>query len=499
MSLKNMHYRFPGGVTGDTMPFYHGGKYHMFTLDSEDGSKVKRNGNSWSHLVSDDYVHWEFVSKVIEKTDTPGTPDEDGTWTGSVVEKDGVFHMFYTGFSKVSETHQTICHATSPDLLNWERDSRNPLLCGDGIHFEKTDFRDPDVFYNEDDGCWWMLICARKTYGPSFKRGAIALAKSDDLYNWTLQDEPLYAPGVAHCMECPHMFKLGNKWYIFFSRYCNEQKTQYRMSDSMYGPWEIPYPDAVNTRDYYAVKSLFDGKRRLGLAWIFDRLNESDNGTFEWGGELGIPYEFVQQPDGRLAFKALPAAVEAYRDEKLPYQLKDGEYGGFTEKDGVIAGESDGFIYASLAHEEGPMLIEADLELDSLVEECGILFKCSDDLNQGYRLGIRPKDDTAVIAVWPERMDSEWMYMTTHFITNPVPIPELSTHGYPPVRAQMGLCGSKRINIKLFLTGSMVEACVNDKVALSFRIYDKHDGMIGIFTQGGKTVFKQIRMDRPIG
>lgn len=87
MSLKNMHFRCKEGATGDTMPFYHGGKYHMFVLTSTDGSVVKRNGDAWSHLVSDDYVHWEFVSKVVEKSDIPGTPNKDGAWTGSVAEK----------------------------------------------------------------------------------------------------------------------------------------------------------------------------------------------------------------------------------------------------------------------------------------------------------------------------------------------------------------------------------------------------------------------------
>ena len=346
MSLKNMHFRCKEGATGDTMPFYHGGKYHMFVLTSTDGSVVKRNGDAWSHLVSDDYVHWEFVSKVVEKSDIPGTPNKDGAWTGSVAEKDGVFHMYYTAYNE-DQKRQTICHGTSKDMLTWEFDE-SPILMGDGIKYETIDFRDPDVFYNEDDGCWWMLICARLNHGPSFKRGCIALAKSDDLYNWTMQDEPLYAPGVAHCMECPHMFKLGDKWYIFFSRYCHDQKTHYRVSDSMYGPWKVPYPDAVNTRCYYAVKSLFDGEKRLGAAWVFDRLNENDNGSFQWGGDLGMPYEFVQQPDGTLNFKVLEAAVDAYKDKEIPYKLEEGLLGSFVDDNGVITGGDEAILMRRL-------------------------------------------------------------------------------------------------------------------------------------------------------
>lgn len=76
--------------------------------------------------------------------------------------------------------------------------------------------------------------------------------------------------------------------------------------------------------------------------------------------------------------------------------------------------------------------------------------------------------------------------------------PELSTYGYPPVRAQMGLRGTKVFNIKLFLTNSLVEANVNGKVAMAFRQYDKADGMIGIYTQAGKATFKNIHIYQPV-
>lgn len=294
------------------------------------------------------------------------------------------------------------------------------------------------------------------------------------------------------------MFKLGDKWYIFFSRYCHDQKTHYRVSDSMYGPWKVPYPDAVNTRCYYAVKSLFDGEKRLGAAWVFDRLNENDNGSFQWGGDLGMPYEFVQQPDGTLNFKVLEAAVDAYKDKEIPYKLEEGLLGSFVDDNGVITGGDEGYTYAKIAHEDGPVMVEMDIEVDDNVEECGIIFRSRDDLNKGYRLGIRPDEDTAIIALWPERMDPNWDNMLTTLNEESIGYPELSTYGYPPVRAQMGLRGTKVFNIKLFLTNSLVEANVNGKVAMAFRQYDKADGMIGIYTQAGKATFKNIHIYQPV-
>ena len=87
-------------------------------------------------------------------------------------------------------------------------------------------------------------------------------------------------------------------------------------------------------------------------------------------------------------------------------------------------------------------------------------------------------------------MDPNWDNMLTTLNEESIGYPELSTYGYPPVRAQMGLRGTKVFNIKLFLTNSLVEANVNGKVAMAFRQYDKADGMIGIYTQAGKATFK---------
>ena len=47
--------------TGDAIPFYHEGKYHIFSLTSPPGTTVypARLRTTWSHSVSEDLVHWK--------------------------------------------------------------------------------------------------------------------------------------------------------------------------------------------------------------------------------------------------------------------------------------------------------------------------------------------------------------------------------------------------------------------------------------------------------
>ena len=144
--------------TGDAIPFYHEGKYHIFSLTSPPGTTVypARLRTTWSHSVSEDLVHWEELPTALY----PGEgdePDASGVWTGSVIYGEGKYHAFYTGYCLTAEYQQTICHATSEDGITWTKDAANPVITPMIELYEKLDWRDPYVFYNEEDKCYWIL------------------------------------------------------------------------------------------------------------------------------------------------------------------------------------------------------------------------------------------------------------------------------------------------------------------------------------------------------
>ena len=53
--------------TGDAIPFYHEGKYHIFSLTSPPGTTVypARLRTTWSHSVSEDLVHWKELPTAL--------------------------------------------------------------------------------------------------------------------------------------------------------------------------------------------------------------------------------------------------------------------------------------------------------------------------------------------------------------------------------------------------------------------------------------------------
>ena len=175
--------RLSNGLScGDSIPFYHDGMYHLFFLSVPENTVryPERVRNTWQHVVSKNLVEWEEMQPVLLPGD--GTKlDQDGCWTGSVIYAEGKYHIFYTGYHIDSEFPQTICHAVSDDCVTFEKDLNNPIIVPDIRYYENIDWRDPYIFYNEEEMEYWMLIAARKNSGPSNRRGVVVLYKSKDL------------------------------------------------------------------------------------------------------------------------------------------------------------------------------------------------------------------------------------------------------------------------------------------------------------------------------
>ena len=106
---------------GDAIPFAHDGEYHLFFLSAPS------DDSSWLHWRTRDFVTWDELPIAVAATESDGA-----AWTGSVIERDGVFHLFYTGSLAGSPTPQTVCRATSRDLVTFVRDvASNPVLVPD--------------------------------------------------------------------------------------------------------------------------------------------------------------------------------------------------------------------------------------------------------------------------------------------------------------------------------------------------------------------------------
>src|SRR5690606_6719205 len=137
--------------------------------------------------------------------------------TGSIIERGGLFHLFFTGYSG-EQRPQVICHATSLNLREWKKDPANPILQADTRWYDPVDWRDPFVFWNAQVKEYWMLLAARTISGPENRRGCTALAVSLDLHHWEIRP-PFWSPGLFYTHECPDLFYWHGKWVLVFSEF----------------------------------------------------------------------------------------------------------------------------------------------------------------------------------------------------------------------------------------------------------------------------------------
>lgn len=201
-----MSLRLPGQWVWDSWFVFDGESHHVFYLQASRalGNPDRRHRNvSVGHAISKDLKNWTVLPDALAPSDSPA-PDSWTTWTGSVVRnEDGNWWMFYTGTSREdSGERQTVCAATSSDLLAWNKLPNLPVLAADprwyktlSAGFENEPFRDPWVFQMPGEKTWTMLITAASNSAATRRDEAImAVAKSANLSDWTLQ-APLGEPG----------------------------------------------------------------------------------------------------------------------------------------------------------------------------------------------------------------------------------------------------------------------------------------------------------------
>lgn len=219
----NLFYTPEYAKTGDVIPFYN--------------QKTKRFENyylkNWNPDAPKDKIVYGWHQIITEDNRIyKETPTNIQGGTGSVIEVDGVYHMFYCTFDQ-NPPAQWARHATSKDLVHWE-DIPEDKFGPDGEIYRMSDWRDPHVFWNEEEKKWWMILAARENAATE-RNGCVALCVSDDLSHWEYR-KPLYASRTNQAAnECPDFFKMGDWYYLVFSNYTDGFCTYYRMSRSPKG------------------------------------------------------------------------------------------------------------------------------------------------------------------------------------------------------------------------------------------------------------------------
>lgn len=230
-------YRLETKQICDTWYYVDGDQAHMFYLVCP---KDRPRHTRWDfgHAVSDDLVNWKECEIALE----PGPADAwDGKTlaTGSVKRFRDRYYMAFTG--NFSGPAPAVGIAVSDDLYHWEKLDGNPVTQADGIVYSRDRnlawnqprWRDPWLYVDGPStdstnstgssqagsgqgDIMYQFVCAGKPGVDPELMGTVAVAKSTDMRSWELQP-PLDVPAVAQDLECPKVYRIGDKYHLLVS------------------------------------------------------------------------------------------------------------------------------------------------------------------------------------------------------------------------------------------------------------------------------------------
>ena len=478
--MKNIFYKPKDGWVGDTIPFAYDGKFYIYYLhDERKGNTQDEYGyrTSWNLLITEDGVNIKDCKVVLPVGEYD---DADyACYTGSVIEgNDGNFHMFYTAQNNYNPKYhrdgkplQYVAHAISTDLINWEKLPELTFGADERI-YEPFDWRDPFVFYNEEEKCFDMLLAARLRGASEKNGGCVGLCRSYDLLHWEAK-EPFYNPESYMTHECPDLFKLGNKWYLVYSTFSEKFVTHYRMSDKLSGPWTSPIEDTFDARAFYAAKTAQVGDKRMAFAWVPTKRGESDFGQYEWGGNF-IAHEINQTNDNKLIVKPAEGLINMFNKESVNEKINKVEIENYEgEKSYVIDGMKD------------TCMIEAVIEFSEGVRSFGIGLRQDSALANGYYLRFEPFYNRIVADMWPRRIRgvNQW-YVDGD---KPFMVELERPFDYKSLK-------DNKVHIRVVADGSIICLYVNDITALTMRAYNLNRTNWGFFVKDGSIRVSDIHM-----
>jgi beta-fructofuranosidase len=406
--------------------FYWQGRYHLFYQFNPHGPTW--GFIHWGHASSSDMVHWMDHPIALRPGESAG--DANGCWSGCVVDDHGVPTAVYTGFVDPAHTPVMLARARDPELLAWEKSQHNPIVKGPPEGVSQIDFRDPYVW--QEDGAWKMVMGAGLENGE----GGVLLYQSSDLIDWEYLG-PLFTDrqlDSVQMWECPNFFPLGNRYVLLVSLFPDVLGVYYYVGEydgRIFQPQKEGY--LSQSRFFYApqVRRLKDDRTIL-MGWLLEGREEEALLAAGWAGVQSLPRALSLDEDGHLVSRPI-REIQSLRKDLLEIpklNLKAGERSKLP-----VTGRH-------LEIELTLKRAEAGLRLDLLA---------SPDGEEKTRLTLKPKSNMLELDLGNSSLSSQ--------VENPtiaVDIPE----GGPEGRS-----------LHVFIDGSVIEAWVDDQIALTGRAF----------------------------
>jgi beta-fructofuranosidase len=279
------------------------GRYHLFYQHNP--YEARWGFMHWGHAVSNDLIHWNDLP--IALAPEPGSPRDDGCWSGVAVNDHGIPTLIYTEVrGGVQLPYVAI---GSDDLTTWRKHPRNPVIAGPPEGVNVPGFRDHCVWR---EGDWWYQIIGSGIAGQG---GACFLYRGRTLLEWEYLGS-LCAGSAGEndeMWECPDFFALDDRHVLVLSPlplnravYLTGRYESHRFIPAARG-------EVDGGRDFYAPQSFVDERgRRIMFGWLREARDEAAQLVAGWSGAMSLPRLLTPRADGRMGMTPAPE-VETLR------------------------------------------------------------------------------------------------------------------------------------------------------------------------------------------
>jgi len=454
------------GWAADVMPFYENGVFHIYFLHDALSKPAAEGFHDIHEFETEDFVNYDYEGRAINYGSS-NDPDF-AVGTGSVIKVQNMYYFYYTGHNGNSaflanHPRESVLLATSQDLENWTKQEDFIMTAPNG--FYDFDFRDPHVFYNEEDGKYWMLMSAQ----TDARKAVVLLFTSNDpaTNDWenqgalyTTSDEENYL-----MLEVADIFKMGNYWYLLFSENWDDKVTHYRVADNSFGPWRTPERDVIDGQYFYAGKTVSDGNKRYILGWTARRSPEINSGNKDFGGNL-VVHELYQQSNKEELFVKTPNSVSSVFSNPTDLEVTESSENVITSTgnyDMDAKDEQSKVVFNRLGNSaklSGTVSISSEAN-------AGIFLAGSSNPSDSFRIQFEPRNNK-IIAI------NNGSFINVVY------------YNFQP---------NTEYDFELYLDGSVVVLYVNDEIAFSNRVYNIFGANWGLYTEYGEVNFDNIQVN----
>lgn len=310
---------------GDTMPFYEDGTYYIYYLKDKGDS---RNHSIYLATTTDFVNYTEYDDVVLEST--PAAQD-DWIGTGSVVNVEGKYYLFYTGHTDgPMDFKETVMVAVGDSPVAFTKLADWRLTPPEELG-QKRDFRDPQAYYDPESREITLTVTAAQDGVARILKFTLSADLQTAVYDGIIFTDPT---GDFWNLECSDTFRIGDIWYITYSG--QDDTLWFASSDTPYGPYREA--KRVDGKLFYAAKHVEDGENAYMVGWA--RRNEamsSTVGVTSWAGNLAVQ-KIVQKENGDLVLAPVNAVADSFTNRRA---LATEESHVF-----VASGEDEVYAYA---------------------------------------------------------------------------------------------------------------------------------------------------------